>query len=203
MLNLCIGDERYEQVHGQIRSDADLRARMWADAEHRFDEAPDKVWTVVIVREDGRWVPAAWAAAAVRHDGEEPVLVCSDGYERHGPGRRWGLYRVAYQHRHTTIVAPSPLPALTYLFEAPIRLHLADGWYRTGLSSTSREPGSTRTSGGNCAATPPSAPQLSKPRTPHPLSRLRTAPPASSETLPAATPRERTGRRVAGPRRPW
>lgn len=141
VLNLSIGDERYEEVLGQIRDDADLRRQMWADAEHRFDEAPAKVWTVVVVRDRGPWAPAAWAAASVQHDGDEPVLRCSDNYERRGPGRRWGLYPVAYRHRHITIVAPSPLPALTYLFDGPVRLHEADGWYRTGLSDTSCEPG--------------------------------------------------------------
>lgn len=141
VLNLSIGDERYEEVLGQIRGDADLRAQMWADAEHEFAEAPGKVWTVVVVLEHGRWVPAAWAAAAVQHDGDEPVLHCSDNYERRGPGRQWRLYPVAYRHRHVTIVAPSRLPKLTYLFAGPLALHKADGWYRTGLSGASCKPG--------------------------------------------------------------
>ena len=131
VLSVRIGDERYEDLIGQIR----------ADAEHELDEQPGKAWAVVAVEGHGRWVPAAWAAATVEPGPGGPVLRCSDNYERRGPGRLHGLYPIAYRHRHETVVAPSRLPGLTYLFAQPIGLHEADGWHRTGLTGTSRQPG--------------------------------------------------------------
>lgn len=132
-----VGHPRYEELIGQIRGDAVLRGQMWADAEHELVERPGKVWTVVSVWEGGRWVPAAWAAAHV--DGG--LLRCSDNYERRGAGRARGLYRVAYRQRHRTVVGPSGLPAITYLFVQPIALHEADGWRRTGVAGTSHATG--------------------------------------------------------------
>ena len=120
VLNLSLGDERYEQVLGQILDGVHLRSRMWADAEHRFEEIPGKVWTVVLARQNDRRIPAAWAAGTVQHVGGEPVLLCSDNYERRGPGRRWGLYKEAYRHRHATLVTTSTFPTLTHLFAEPI-----------------------------------------------------------------------------------
>ncbi|MCX5070897.1 hypothetical protein OOJ91_34175 [Micromonospora lupini] len=128
------GDSRYEELLGQIRTDQLLLAQMWADAEHRLDERPDKVWSVAIVHDGRGWVPAAWAAAVAEAD----VLRCSDNYERHGYRGR-DLYAAAYAHRHATVVQPSGLPGETYLFAQPIPLHEADGWHRTGLSGVSVE----------------------------------------------------------------
>lgn len=128
-----IGHLLYEEVMGPIRTDPILRQQLWDDAEHALDEAPSKLWVMVL--HDG--VPAAWAAAVVeRHDGA-PVLRCCDNYERRGPGRDRRLYPAAYRHRHERIVAPCGLPAVTYLGREPIPLHEADGWYRTGVHGVS------------------------------------------------------------------
>jgi hypothetical protein len=180
VLNLSIGDQRYDEILGQIRGDAYLRAQMWADAEHGFDEPPGKVWTVVVVRDHGRWVPAAWAAATVQHHGGQPVLRCSDNYERSGRGRRLGLYPMAYRHRHVTVVAPSPYPALTYLFAGPLTLHEADGWWELRRRPTVVVDGP----GGTASGYPqpswtPSRPGHSPPE-PSPVS-----PPATRSPLPA------------------
>jgi hypothetical protein len=137
VVTVSLGDLRYEDVIGQVRADTALRAQIWADAEHELEEQPGKLWTVALVWQEDRWVPAAWCAVRA----VDGVLVCSDNYERRGPGRALGLYRAAYEQRHTTIIEPTPLPAMTYLFAEPIPLHEADGWYRTGLSGTSRRPG--------------------------------------------------------------
>ena len=129
VLTVQIGDENYERTIGPIRSDRVLRAEMQADAEHTLDERPGKLWCVVLVGD----VPAAWCAVQI----QDGVLRCSDNYERRGVGRERGLYTEAYRHRHNTIVAPSGLPAVTYLFAQPIARHEADGWYRTGLAGVS------------------------------------------------------------------
>lgn len=131
--NVRQGDDRYEQFIGQIRADRQLQADMWADAEHELIELPGKSWTVVAV--DG--TPVAWAAARVEQIDGTRVLKCSDNYERRGVGRDRQLYRLAYTYRHTTIVEPTRLPAVTYLFAQPMPLHEADGWRRTGLTGTS------------------------------------------------------------------
>ncbi|WBB94158.1 hypothetical protein [Verrucosispora sp. WMMC514] len=136
LVNVAPGYPRYEELVGQIRTDPALLAAMWSDAEHRLIEHPRKVWSIATVREGGRWVPAAWACAVV--DGN--VLRCCDNYERPGYRDR-GLYEAAYRHRHTTIVAPYPLAAITYLFAQPIGLHMADGWYHTGVRGVSTEAG--------------------------------------------------------------
>lgn len=135
------GDAWYEPLISQIRDDRELRAQMWADAEHEFVEHPDKRWTFACVLRGrgaaGRWEPAAWCASRVEARDGERVLVCSDNYERRGDGRALGLYRDAYQRRHADVVARTRLPALTYLFAQPLGLHEADGWYRTGVHGTS------------------------------------------------------------------
>ncbi len=133
LVTVSIGHPRYEELIGRIRADDELRAQMWADAEHVLTEQLGKLWTVVSVQRAGRWEPQAWAAARV----DAGVLRCTDNYERRGPGRDHGLYRVAYAHRHHTIVYPCRLPALTYLFAEPIALHEADGWRRTGNAGVS------------------------------------------------------------------
>lgn len=141
LVNVQLGDPGYEELIGQIRADAALREQMWQDAEHRLEESPDKIWSLVIVRVDDRWVPAAWAAARV----VDGVLVCSDNYERRGfrgsdLGRDgWGFYPKAYAHRHVTVVVPSGLPAQTFIFAQPRALHEAGGWVATGLARTSHE----------------------------------------------------------------
>ncbi|GGM27305.1 hypothetical protein GCM10011608_10080 [Micromonospora sonchi] len=136
VVNVAPGHRRYEELIGQIRANPALLARMWADAEHRLDEPPGKTWTVATVLYDGRWIPAAWAAC-IEQDG---LLRCCDNYEHPG-WRGHGLYAAAYRHRHATIVAPSRLPAITYLFAQPIPLHEADGWYRTGVRGISTAAG--------------------------------------------------------------
>lgn len=141
VLNIRLGDERYEELIGQIRTDPGLLAEMWADAEHEVVEVPGKVWTVVLVEQGGRWVPAAWCAATVEQHADGPVLRCGDNYERRGSGRELGLYRVAYRYRHETVVLPSGLPGLTYLFSQPVGPHESDGWYWTGVTGTRREVG--------------------------------------------------------------
>jgi hypothetical protein len=136
----------------------DLRDEIWQDAEGQVEVVDlSTVWTVVEAREHARFVPVAWCASTVvtAEDGPQ-MLRCSDNYERRGVGRHYGLYRIAYRHRHLTRVLPLALPAATYLFAQPIPLHEADGWVRTGNAGTShattephdwwelrREPGST------------------------------------------------------------
>lgn len=139
LFNVRLGDSLYEDLLGQIRNDPALLARMWDDAESHLDEAPGKVWSVAAVTDHrGRWTPAAWAAAIEQTEDGRPVLKCCNNYER--PGYRGhGAYAAAYAHRHTTIVAPSHLPGVTYLFRQPIGLHEADGWYRTGVQGVSTE----------------------------------------------------------------
>jgi hypothetical protein len=144
LVNVQIGHPRYEELVGQIRTDAALRQRMWLEAEHRFEELPGKVWSFVVVNVRGRWVPAAWAAARP----VDGVLVCSDNYER--PGFRgpdlgrigWGLYPEAYRWRHITMVLPLGLPARTFIFGQPRELHERDGWQviRSGTSHQVAEP---------------------------------------------------------------
>lgn len=131
--SMSLGDDSYEPLISQIRTDEQLRADMWRDAEHDLQEQPDKRWTIVVVN----GAPVAWAAATIEDQDGQRVLRCSDNYERRGIGRVAGLYRVAYRHRHQRIVAPSGLPGLTYLFEQPIALHEADGWVRTGATDLS------------------------------------------------------------------
>lgn len=138
VINIQIGHPRYEELIGQIRGNSTLLAQMWADAEHKLDEHPNKIWTVVVVADGDRKVPAAWAAATVEHRVDGPILRCSDNYECRGPGRDHGLYAVAYAHRHRTVVEPAGIPAVTYLFAQPIARHEADGWYRT---TTCSDPG--------------------------------------------------------------
>lgn len=143
LVNVQTGHPRYEELIGQIRLDDQLRQQMWRDAEHRFTEHPDKIWSMALVRGGGRWVPAAWAAAQV----VDGWLSCTDNYER--PGFRgpdlgrigWGLYPEAYAYRHATVVTPSRLPARTFIFDQPCVLHEQDGWMYTGVTATSHEAG--------------------------------------------------------------
>jgi hypothetical protein len=141
VVTVQLGDDRYEQVLGQIRADRQLLDEVWSDSETRLVEQPGKMWVVVLAS----GVPAAWAAAYVEEHigpaGAEIVLRCTDSYERRGPGRDLGLYLLAYRRRHEVLVAPSRLPGLTFLYRQPMALHEADGWYRTGVHDVSREPG--------------------------------------------------------------
>lgn len=144
IVNVVQGDDLYEELLSQIRDDPGLLQQMWQDAEHRLIEVPGKIWTIAVVwsEQERRWVPAAWAAACeVIDDAGRAVLRCSDNYERRGVGRDHGLHGAVYRHRHETVVAPSGLPAVTYLFAEPIPPHERDGWYKTGLHDVSREPG--------------------------------------------------------------
>jgi hypothetical protein len=136
VVNVQPGHPRYEGLVGQIRDSPDLLACMWSDAEHRMVEQPGKTWTIATVQDGGQWVPTAWACSIV----QDGILRCCDNYEV----PRWrgrGLYEAAYRHRHVTIVAPSRLPAVTYLFVQPIGMHEADGWYRTGVNGVSTAAG--------------------------------------------------------------
>lgn len=137
VITVEIGHQRYEDLIGRIRRDADLLAALWADAETRLEESPGKRWAVVAV--DGE--PVAWAAARVTTIDGVLTLVCSDNYEARGVGRDRGLYQVAYRVRHATIVAPSPLPGVTYLYRQPRPLHEADGWQLTGVHGVSTDAG--------------------------------------------------------------
>lgn len=135
--NVQVGHPLYEELIGQIRSDRRLLDEMWADGEHRLEEAPDKIWTVVSIV----GAPVAWASARPggAHDGR--FLYCGDNYERRGVGRRRALYQVAYRHRHNTVIVPAGVPAHTFLFAQPIPLHEADGWRKTGQTGVSRQEG--------------------------------------------------------------
>jgi hypothetical protein len=117
---------------------------MWEHAESRPDEldVPGTWWTVVLVQDRGRWVPAAWAAAVETTEDGERVLRCHSNFEvpRY---RGRGLYRAAYAHRHATVVRPTGLPAVTHLFRQPIKIHRAHRWHLTrvaGTSTTTGEP---------------------------------------------------------------
>lgn len=133
-----IGHLRYEQLFGPLRDDPGVLATMWQEAESRLNEVPGKRWTVAVAERDGRPAAAAAWAAALVVDGE---LRCCNNYERPGFRGR-GLYEAAYRVRHDTIVARCGLPAVTYVFEQPLALHLADGWRVTdeGVSSEPEVP---------------------------------------------------------------
>lgn len=133
VLNVTAGDPAWPELIGQIEGDCALREDMWRDAEHLLPFPAEATVTVVAVWEGGRRVPAAWCASRVEQVQGVETLICSDNYERRGPGRRYGLYQVAYRYRHATIVAPSPLPARSFLFPQPVAAHLGDGWYRVGI----------------------------------------------------------------------
>lgn len=138
--NIEPGDPRLDEFLDHL-AEPTLKSDLWEDAEHVIlpELIPNRVWTVVEVRENARFVPVAWAASYEIDVEGIRTLRCSDNYERRGVGRDYGLYRVAYRHRHRTVVLPSGLPGLTYLYEQPIALHEADGWVRTGYCGTSRE----------------------------------------------------------------
>ena len=133
LLTIEIGHPRYEEIMRPIRQNVRLRQQMWDDAEHAFDEEPGKSWCMVLCN----GIPAAWAASTC----PPSRLLCCDNYERRGSGRQYGLYRLAYDFRHATIVAPSTLPAITYLGAEPIPLHEADGWVKTGTHGVSSSTG--------------------------------------------------------------
>jgi len=152
LVTVKLGGPRYEELLGPVRSSPLVLARMWADAESRLDERAGKLWCVATVRYGGRWVAAAWAAAYV--DGD--TLRCCNNYERPG-WRGRDLYRLAYDRRHTTVVDPSSLAGLTYVFAQPKRRHERDGW-RVTASDVSREPGIHRTAGSRCAGPQPNVP---------------------------------------------
>ncbi|GAA2360730.1 hypothetical protein Cme02nite_38010 [Catellatospora methionotrophica] len=137
LVTVWIGHPRYEELLGPVRADTALLRQMWLDAESELDEQPGKLWCVSVV--DGR--AGAWAAA-VEDCG---VLRCCNSYEVPAYRGR-GLYAAAYAHRHATIVAPSTLPAITYVYDQPLPLHLADGWAVTasGTSTVSEPDGDGR-----------------------------------------------------------
>lgn len=134
-VTLTHGAREYTALLAQITADPDLVDLMWEHAESRPTEldVPGTYWSVALV--DGS--PTAWCAACVQGDG---TLRCHSNYERLGYRHR-GLYAAAYRERHTTVITPSGLPAVTYLFAQPIPLHEADGWVRTGVAGVSCEAG--------------------------------------------------------------
>jgi hypothetical protein len=132
VITLARGQPEYADLLDQIRQDPALVNAMREHAESCPDELdrPGTWWTVAIV--DG--APAAWCAARV----DAGELRCHSNYEH--PGYRGhGLYAAAYRERHDTVVEPSNLAAVTYLFSQPIGLHESDGWYRTGVSGVSTD----------------------------------------------------------------
>lgn len=136
IITVEIGHPRYEDLLGPVRAEAALLRQMWLDAESALDEAPGKQWVVAVV--DGR--AGAWAAAYVK-DG---TLHCVNSYE---VVRGRGLYAAAYRHRHDTIVAPWTGLAVTYVYDQPLPLHLADGWrlVQSGVSTVDEPDGDGKT----------------------------------------------------------
>jgi len=133
ILTLTPGRPRWDQLVSGILADDGLVEQMWADAEHEPADYLGATLSMVLV--DG--IPAAWAGSIVQEISGVLTLKCRLNYERRGAGRDLGLYALAYEHRHRTVVAPSVLPQITYLFAAPIALHEADGWRRTGHAGMS------------------------------------------------------------------
>lgn len=140
LVTVWIGHPRYEELLGPVRDDPALLRQMWLDAESELDEADGKLWCVATVNVDGRWVAGAWAAAITEQVDGQMTLRCCNSYEVPAYRGR-GLYAAAYAHRHATIVAPWTGPALTYVYDQPLPLHLADGWRVTASGvSTVDEP---------------------------------------------------------------
>ncbi|MBQ1047820.1 hypothetical protein KBX50_04975 [Micromonospora sp. C51] len=137
VITLVHGTPHFGALLARTRADPELIERMWVDAECTPDEldVPGTWWSVAVLHDGSRL--AAWAAARV--DGG--VLKCFANYEVPGIGRELGLYRDVYRERHRSVVLRMGLPAVTYLFAEPIPLHLADGWYRTGLQGESETTG--------------------------------------------------------------
>ena len=129
------GHPRRAAILAQLH-DPVLARQMWEDAEHTPPDDDARIWTMVLA--DG--VPAAWCAARIA-DGE---LVVSDGYERRGPGRERGLYRLAHRLLHQEVVVPAAeegISAVTHVFAQPIPLLESDGWVRTGETGPGELPG--------------------------------------------------------------
>jgi hypothetical protein len=122
------GNPRYEAVVAELTAEP-LASQWWQDAES-YHEDGISYMVAMAADESGQLAPAAWAGWRV----VDGILKCCNNYERQGIGRRDELYRLAYRARHRQIVAPWRGPAVTYLFPEPIGLHLADGWYRTGVT---------------------------------------------------------------------
>lgn len=140
VLALAAGHPRWTELVGGILADPVLVQQMWDDAEHEPDDFTNVTLSMVLA--DG--VPAAWAGSVETVVDGQLTLKCTLNYERRGDGRDYGLYRMAYLHRHETCVRPSVLPQVTYLFgEVPahdgdvIARHLASGWYLTGATAMS------------------------------------------------------------------
>lgn len=134
VVTLTHGTRRYTALLDQVRENADLVVAMWRDAEHLPVEldVPGTQWSIVL---SGR-EPVAWCAATINAG----TLTCHSNYERPDYRGR-GLYELAYRERHHTVVAPSQLDAVTYLFTGPILLHQADGWTLTGREGAGVLPG--------------------------------------------------------------
>jgi hypothetical protein len=139
VVTLVQGHPEYGRLLDRIRADHELVDAMGSDADSHPDEldAPGTQWSIALVDREGEEIPAAWCAAVVQDNG---VLRCHSNYEVRAY-RGHGLYVAAYRERHRTVIAPSRRPAVTYLYIAPIELHLADGWFLTGESGTSPETG--------------------------------------------------------------
>lgn len=141
VVTLAYGEPEYGVRLGQVSGDAELVARMWADAESRpFELAePGTRWSIALVDDGDGEVPAAWCAVREITEDGQPVLKGLCNYEV--PAYRGhGLYLAAYRERHRRVVRPSVLPAVTYLFAQPIGLHLGDGWHHTGLTGPGELP---------------------------------------------------------------
>jgi hypothetical protein len=132
VLTLRQGGPCYEEILGQIRDDRELLAAAWSDAEMTLHEHPAKTWVVAV--EGGR--PLAWCALEPAPPDEGVALKAVDSYERRDARGR-GLYTRVYIVRHDMIRRRS---AVTYLFDQPVPLHLADGWQVT-TDGWSNEPG--------------------------------------------------------------
>jgi hypothetical protein len=132
VLTLQQGHPRYEEILGQLRGDRELLAAAWSDAEMTLHEHPAKTWVFAV---DGSR-PLAWCALEPAPPDEGVELKAVDSYERRDARGR-GLYLHVYVVRHDLLRHHS---AVTYLFDQPLPVHLADGWEITA-DGWSNEPG--------------------------------------------------------------
>ncbi len=140
ILTLTEQHPRWTELVGAMLADIPLVAEMWADAEHEPGDFAGVTLSVVLADDQPtRWGSSAvaWAGSIETVVNDVPTLKCLLNYERRGLGRDYELYQQAYWHRHHTVVAPSRLPQVTYLFAQAIPLHQEDGWYPTDLTGTS------------------------------------------------------------------
>lgn len=132
VLILRQGDARYEEVLSELRNDHVLLAEAWSDAEMILHEHAAKTWVIAV---DGSR-PLAWCALEPAPLDEGVELKAVDSYERRDARDR-GLYLRVYVVRHDMLRHRS---AVTYLYDQPLPVHLADGWEITN-DGWSNEPG--------------------------------------------------------------